>query len=1167
MVSRRAHRPFTRVLACSNFLCKSRRLQLFHAIDIGYYQTIWNAREFRGVLMRRQTNNKYLGLDPPSRKILDLNYRLPRLMMLVVVILSVGTLVAQGQEIAKLLEAMSALNEAQQLVEQGRPKQIHAGIEKYKQVQMLLHTAGQPIGEAAALAGMGMAYSMLEEWGNAIDSFNQAITLAHTLKEPFIEATALGGLAFTYTSSHQYAKAVPTYENALKLLESQGDKYDRTIKGGLLTGLGLNCVMIGEQQKGFGYFDQALALKRSLQDVSGEAQVLTAIGVTYSQLGQRQKAFDYLTKALQISRDIGDKHQEIVSLGTIASIYRDAGENKKALDYFEQVLAYRRSKEDRNGESDSLAKIAGVYSNMGEVEKAFEYFNQALQIKRDTATLNNLGELYSSMGEFQKAFDYYSEALSIEQAEDDRRAQASTLANIGSFYFDMGELQKALGYFSRALPIMHAMNDPSGEAHILGRVGAVQIEEGDPNKALDSYKRILEIFRSTDDRFGEVNALINLGGIYAPMGEVQKALDYYGQALPIARQIKDRIAIATILNNTGEAYRLRQDHKKALDYYKQALDILQSTKNQQKVVWTLGNIAKEERSLGDLARARSDVESALVIFESLRTNVTSRDLRASFFAKAQGYFEFYIDLLMDLHKAHPKEGFDVLALQASERARARSLMETLVEARANIRQGVDLQLLERERSLQQQLDAQALLEAKLQAIPHTEAQTTAIATEIEGTTTGLQQIQAQIRNSSPHYATLTQPQPLTLSALQTQLDEDTLLLEFSLGEARSYVWAVTSKSISSYQLPKRKEIEDIARGVYELMMNPEEWATAASHNQTADVNQLAYPETAVRLSQLLLSPVATQLGKKRLLIVSDGILQYIPFAALPTPEAANQNNAYRPMILDHEIVSLPSASTLAVLRREMKTRRSPDRSLVVLADPVFERDDERIKIRDASPPKGRYSTLSPVGRSAEESGLRGSDFNLKRLPWTKREADQICDLVPASQRKEVLGFAANRSAATSADLGSYRYVHFATHGLLNSRHPELSGIVLTLFDQDGAPQDGFLRAHEIFNLRLNADLVVLSACQTGLGKNVRGEGLLGLTRGFMYAGAPRVVVSLWSVSDIATAELMTRFYRQMITNKLRPSKALQEAQISMLNEKRFAPPFFWAAFTFQGEWR
>jgi CHAT domain-containing protein len=194
-------------------------------------------------------------------------------------------------------------------------------------------------------------------------------------------------------------------------------------------------------------------------------------------------------------------------------------------------------------------------------------------------------------------------------------------------------------------------------------------------------------------------------------------------------------------------------------------------------------------------------------------------------------------------------------------------------------------------------------------------------------------------------------------------------------------------------------------------------------------------------------------------------------------------------------------------------------------------------------------------------------LRIPRLPGTRKEAEQILSLVPATARQQAFDFNANRAKAINADLSQYRYLHFATHGFLDSQHPELSGILLSMFDEKGNPQDGFLRAHEVFNLKLPAELVVLSACQTGLGKEVKGEGLVSLTRGLMYAGSPRVVVSLWSVSDVGTAELMTRFYKEILKDGLRPAQALQAAQISMLKEKRFASPFYWAAFTLQGEWR
>lgn len=280
-----------------------------------------------------------------------------------------------------------------------------------------------------------------------------------------------------------------------------------------------------------------------------------------------------------------------------------------------------------------------------------------------------------------------------------------------------------------------------------------------------------------------------------------------------------------------------------------------------------------------------------------------------------------------------------------------------------------------------------------------------------------------------------------------------------------------------------------------------------------------------------------------------------------------------PLIVDHEIVSLPSASVLAVLRRGVAERPPAPKAVAVLADPVFQPDDERVTrptARTEKPPAGSLNaaraasaTVTDLERSARESGLT----HLPRLPLSRLEAEQISALAPERQRRRALDFAANRVAATSAELSQYRIVHFATHSLLNSQHPALSGIVLSLVDEQGQPQDGFLRLHDIYNLKLNADLVVLSACQTALGKEVRGEGLMGLTRGFMYAGAPRVVASVWKVSDEATAELMKRFYHKLLRDDLRPAAALRAAQVSMWQENAWEAPYAWAGFLLQGDWR
>jgi CHAT domain-containing protein len=334
----------------------------------------------------------------------------------------------------------------------------------------------------------------------------------------------------------------------------------------------------------------------------------------------------------------------------------------------------------------------------------------------------------------------------------------------------------------------------------------------------------------------------------------------------------------------------------------------------------------------------------------------------------------------------------------------------------------------------------------------------------------------------------------------------------------------------------------------------------------------AYAEEAAVLSQMLLGPVAKKLGTKRLLVVTQGALQFIPFGVLPSPTSLNENGGSKTaLITEHEIVSVPSASTLAQLRREFKGRKPAPKSVAVLADPIFSIDDERLDARGDR--KKRFpiglepaSELKRTKVDPENAGVPLQQ--LPRLFLSRWEAEKIISLVPAGESLQALDFKASHAIASSPGLAQYRIIHFATHAIIDNVHPELSGIALSQVDERGQPQTGFLRAHEIFNLKLPAELVVLSACRTGLGKDVEGEGLIGMTRGFMYAGAPRVVVSLWAINDKATSELMVRFYRKMLgAEHLPPAAALRAAQIEMSRDERWQSPYFWGAFILQGEWR
>jgi CHAT domain-containing protein len=426
-------------------------------------------------------------------------------------------------------------------------------------------------------------------------------------------------------------------------------------------------------------------------------------------------------------------------------------------------------------------------------------------------------------------------------------------------------------------------------------------------------------------------------------------------------------------------------------------------------------------------------------------------------------------------------------------------------------------------------------------------------------------------------------------------------VEYALGEKRSYVWVVSPDSVKGFELPGRNEIEVAAnrlvnaltaRSRYLENENPQQRLLRVSKAE-AD-----YSEASAALSKLVIDPIQSLLGRKRLVVVADGALQFVPFSALLIPKSspvaqgtsangrrsapASTRVANAPLISEHDIVTLPSASVLALQRRELGKRKPAPLAVAILADPVFHADDERItRSKKANGGNGSIAKHpqtpminTPVSAPASMSGryplsdaLRSIGMKeISWLPFSRQEAEAIMKVAPKGETFAALDFKASRETANSPALAQYRILHIATHGVMDIEHPELSGIVLSMVDDKGRPLDGYLRLHEIYGLNLPAELVVLSACQTGVGKQIKGEGLIALTRGFMYAGAKSVVASYWKVDDKASSELMAEFYKQMFVNKLKPAAALRAAQIKISQEKRWASPHYWAGFFLQGEW-
>ena len=527
------------------------------------------------------------------------------------------------------------------------------------------------------------------------------------------------------------------------------------------------------------------------------------------------------------------------------------------------------------------------------------------------------------------------------------------------------------------------------------------------------------------------------------------------------------------------------------------------------------------------------------LVEAWRSRVANQTLRASYLAWKQDHYKFYVDLLMRMHERDAAAGHDAEAFAAAEQGRARGFRDLLAESRAQLTRGIDPAVLERRARAEQQLNGRERDRLRVLSAKSSDAQRATAEQAVENALAEYRQSEAEMRANNPRYAALTASTPISVAELQRLLDADTTVVEYALGRDRSYAWIVTQRSLRTVTLSGQQEIEKAARRYFELLSAPPKRE-----------REPALRASARGVSALVMQPLVKHLGRKRLVVVADGALQYVPFAALPL-------SGEQPLVMSREVVMLPSASVLPLLRADAARGRAP-RSVAVLADPVLRADDPRVRAQVATAPPTAKS--SDQIRAVRELGLE--DF--ERLPSTRVEADAIVSLTSAGSSLKATDFDANRRTALDPRLRDYRYVHLATHGLVNTRRPELSGVVLSLVDADGRPQDGFLRLHDIYNMNLQADLVVMSACRTALGKEMKGEGLIGLTRGFMYAGTPRVVASLWDVRDATTAELMKRFYEKMIREGRSPASALQAAQMSFVREGR--PVSTWAAFILQGEW-
>jgi len=1004
-------------------------------------------------------------------------------------------------------EAARAAAEAEGLRELQEQSSLLAALSKYGEAQQLWAAAGVPNREAETLCDMGEVYFALSQYPQAAAQYAKALSLAERGGDPLARLAALGGAGYVNIYWGDKQKALSYAQEMLDAVErADPEKRDsadyRRVKAQALNIMGEVYYSHGELRKSVEMFDLALPLWTDSGERSGQALALLNLGYSYSDLGNPQSASEYFRRSLALSESVNDRRGKALAQTALGGTYSTLGEQQLALNLHKLAAEHFRAIGDKQGAA---------------------------------AALNGVASAYHDLSEYQAAFDNYFEALRLYESVGNRDLVALNKFLVGRILYEKGEAEQALTYFQESLALSREVGERVVEAHALQGLAATYFARGDAGRALAQFDAALKIYRQGGNLRSQGYALNDIGHVYASSGDPSKALASYAEALTLMRETRDR---------RGEAL-------------------------------TLFNTAKAELDGGDLTAARSHVEQSIDIGEALRTKIRNSRLRTSYFASVHEQYELYIRVLMSLHARQPDKGFASAALVVSERARARSLLDSLFEDKIEPQKGQATELLRREQELLRGLDDKAEYEARLVSGKQAGAEVERVSQEIRELTMEYDDVRSQMRVQSPRLAALTQPTQVSAEDIQGVVkDGDTLLLEFALGDERSYLWVVSPGEIAGYELPARSTIEALARKTYELLTTRQSMAGRQTQDDAERLKEsdAEYWRQSAALSTMLLGPASGKLGSKRLLIVGDGFLRYIPFEALPAPGLSpDAVAASEPDLLffDHEIVGLPSALTLTALRYERHPANAAAKTIAVIADPVFERDDPRVLAalsHGDAPARAEADGAGELSVALRDFVGLGERPLLSRLPATLREAKAITDVSPRGEVMLASGFDATKERVVNRGLGDYRIIHFATHGFLNSASPELSGVVLSLFDERGAGREGFLRLHNIYDMELSADLVVISGCRTGLGRNVKGEGVVGLASGFMYAGAKSVVSSLWKVDDDATAELMRHFYAAMLKEGLPPAAALKTAKREVWRQERWRAPFYWAAFTLQGEY-
>ena len=906
-------------------------------------------------------------------------------------------------------------------------------------------------------------------------------------------------------------------------------------------------------------FHQSAMLFHVSKNARGEASAAIAEGDVYQMMSAYPAAQIAYRRALRVSS--GQPDERCDAYIRIARSYANAGQDVIAQQNLGDAVTACSIVQDPTALSDLEEAQGEAELVFGRMPTAAPHLEKSIELAqrsgyRDGEALATLmlaaTEPPDPSGNVRSAVLAES-ALSMFLNTGNRYGAARAQSLLGLLISGSGDLERSKCHCLDALRFFERIGDFDHAAVALNALALNATLAGDSDEALKDYRRAKRFFASAGDSVGEQGSIAAMSRVL-PAEQSNREPALLGSRNSSLQELPHSLAGAALIDQAAADERASRFPEAIAEYEESFAEyLLDGNKrgegdvrtrqavletNRGKLGGALEHLAEalklklETKEIGDqtriqylrarvylkqnrLVEARSDIEAAIKNAELQRLQLLKFDSRAQYFASVHEYYLLYIQVLMQLDKAYPGQQYAQYAFEASEKSKVRALLDLLGDSE--------------------------------QASP-CERSPTSEAISDDG----------KPGPATPAKAEAVTTQALTLGEIQTAIgDGETVLLEYALDKDQSYAWLIDGQNITAIDLGPSAEIQESVHAFRKALLPIEARANepAIDYLRRRQAARSASLRQSRKLAKLLLEPVHLPPGK-HLLIVPDGPLQYLPFAALSIAEDGKEA---LPLIVQYEVSMLPSASALVALRKSVANRSQPDNVVAVFGDPVFE-------LPGIIPEKSEagYGRRSRSLRIALQD-LQGSQ-QIPRLPGSRSEALAIQEVLGPTQTHLALGYDANREVIIGGSIARQRIIHFATHGIIDTRHPEMSGLLLSMFNKRGKYQDGYLRLSDVYNLKLSADLVVLSSCESALGKDLGSEGIIGLPRGFLHAGARRVIASLWKVDDEATVALMRSLYRRLQQGE-QPAQALRGAQLELLKDKRLSDPYYWAAFVMEGDYK